>query len=81
LRSRGVSSGISPKSPFRALVVLPLRELPLLLPAWSFLIGSTHFDEEITRKGGSTVLYDLEDLIRGKEWTRGVCSAGCMVAH
>jgi len=26
-RSRGVSSGSSPKSPFRALVVLPLREL------------------------------------------------------
>jgi hypothetical protein len=33
-RSRGVSSAISPKSPFSALVVMPLRELPLLLPAW-----------------------------------------------
>lgn len=36
-RSRGVSSGNSPKSPFSALLVLPLRELPLFLPAWSCL--------------------------------------------
>ena len=30
LRSRGVSNSISPKSPFRVLLVPPLRELPLL---------------------------------------------------
>ena len=34
-RSRGVSRSISPKSPFSFFLLVPLRELPLLLPAGS----------------------------------------------
>jgi hypothetical protein len=35
LRSRGVSKGISPNSPFSVFADTPLRELPPLLPAGS----------------------------------------------